>query len=549
MNIAAASSLEERVLVLMPTARDGERTARLLREEVAVTCLICADMTELCRELRLGAGAVMLTDDVLLNDPSKQLMDVLREQPPWSAVPILLLAHEGASERLLFPDAGPMQNVQFLERPVRMRALFSAVLSALRARRSQYQIRDALLKHERQAAQLAAEEEKLRQSQAELARQAEQLRTADRLKDEFLATLAHELRNPLAPITAGLALLSESPEVDVTRTLGVIQRQVSHMVRLIDDLLDVSRITRGKLELKRERVALRSVIDAAIEASQSAIERAQHELRVRVSDQPLFLDADPTRIAQIISNLLNNSSKYMRPGGSIELSAKGEGDWAVITVTDRGAGIPAEHIEDVFEMFSQVDRALERSQGGLGIGLALVRRLAEMHGGTVTAFSPGADQGSTFTVRLPLASSEVAARKSSRSAEIRAPAGKRILVVDDNSDAAEMLAMMLERSGYATQVAQDGAEALRSLPELLPHAVILDIGLPDMNGYEVAQRMRKDPRFTDTVLIALTGWGTGEDKRKALASGFHTHMTKPVNADELRATLVRLLQNPLERAG
>ena len=665
-----AGTDEERVLVLMPTARDGERTARMLREEIGVESVICQDLPQLCRELKLGAGAVLLTDDVVLGESSEPLVEVLRDQPPWSAVPILMLAREGTSERIVFPESGAPLSVTIVERPVRTRALLSAVLSALRARRSQYQIRDAILDRERQSARLAAQDEKLRfaltagrlgaweldlvsnemqcsdickanfgrpadavftytdrhesvhpddqprvraafahsvetgdlydiehrviwpngethwllvrgratyghdgrplrmggvslditerehllealrQSESELARQAEQLRTADRLKDEFLATLAHELRNPLAPITAGLALLAESPASEATRkTLGVMERQVSHMVRLIDDLLDVSRITRGKLELKRERVSLASVIDAAVEASQSAIQRARHTLHVEAADEGLVLDADPTRIAQVISNLLNNSSKYMAPGGVIELSTRREGRAAVITVSDMGSGIPAEHIEDVFEMFSQVNRALERAQGGLGIGLALVRRLVEMHGGSVTAQSAGIDKGSMFTVRLPVAASGTTIPPAPRCAEVRPQAGKRILVVDDNEDAAQMLSLMLVRSGYTTSTAHDGAEALRSAHALLPHAVILDIGLPDMSGYDVAQRMREDPRLAGTVLLALTGWGTEEDKRKALSAGFDTHITKPVNADDLRTTLVRLLQPSLERAG
>jgi signal transduction histidine kinase/CheY-like chemotaxis protein len=665
-----AETQQDRVLLLMPTQRDAERTAQLLREEINVASVICADMAQLCNELRVAAGAVLLTDDELLRDPRKQLADTLDQQPPWSSVPILMLAREGASQHIQLPAAATLHSVVVLERPVRTRALLSAVTSALRARRSQYQIRDALLERERQAAALEAQDEKLRfalaagrlgsweldlqtgelvcsdicktnfgravdapfsnddlqaavhpedrarvdaafacsltagclydveyrvlwpngeihwvmvrgraiydrdeavrmvgvslditererlhealrQSQAELARQADQLRTADRLKDEFLATLAHELRNPLAPITAGLALLAASRGNETANsTLGVMQRQVAHMVRLIDDLLDVSRITRGKLALKRERVELRKVIDAGIEGSLSAMQRGNHTLRVDIADEPLVLEADPTRMAQVISNLLNNASKYTAAGGIIELSAKREGDLAVITVDDTGYGIPADQIERVFEMFSQVNRALERSQGGLGIGLALVRRLVEMHDGTVTACSAGLDQGSRFTVRLPLASSGASLPEQIPAANVRPLEGKRILVVDDNQDAAEMLALMLERSGYSTTTAHDGHQAVAAARASMPDAIILDIGLPGMSGYEVAQRMRQDPLLASAVLIALTGWGTQEDKRKALAAGFDLHMTKPVDVDDLQRNLVRIWQErALERTG
>jgi len=378
------------------------------------------------------------------------------------------------------------------------------------------------------------------ESQAELASQAEQLRAADRLKDQFLATLAHELRNPLAPIRTGLSLVCDSPDPEVShKALSIMQRQVGHMVRLIDDLLDVARIKQGKLELKLDRIPLASAIEAAIEASLPAVQRADHTLRTQLTEEALFVDADQTRLAQIISNLLNNASKYTPNGGEIELSVRREGDSVAISVHDNGLGVPSDCLDDVFQMFNQVDQSLHRAQGGLGIGLALVRTLVEMHGGRVEVESAGLNRGSTFTVRLPLAPSEPAARSPFSE---RAPAAvqhDRILVVDDNTDAADLLALMLVQAGYETTAVVDGPTAIEAAQRLMPQIVILDIGLPGMSGYEVAERLRDDPRLSGTSLIALTGWGTPEDKRKAFAAGFDVHLTKPVAAEDLHAALGR----------
>jgi len=370
----------------------------------------------------------------------------------------------------------------------------------------------------------------------------QELRDADRKKDDFIATLAHELRNPLAPISTGVSLLSEQGDVGLAhKTLGVMRRQIDHMVRLIDDLLDVSRITRGKLELRRERVLLSQVVNAAIEANHLQLERARHTLHTRLSSEELWLDADQTRLAQIVGNLLNNACKYTPEGGEIEICSGRDGDEAVITVRDSGLGIPPDRIDDVFEMFSQVNRALDRSQGGLGIGLALVRRLVEMHEGSVSAFSEGPGLGSTFTVRLPLAhASELPRTAATKVSPLPAQLGP-ILVVDDNDDAAELLRLALEQAGHQVMTAADGRTAISTAECIVPSVFILDIGLPDMNGYELAQHFRRDQRFADTILIALTGWGSERDRLHAMGAGFDLHLTKPVSTRDLQDALGRAL--------
>jgi signal transduction histidine kinase/ActR/RegA family two-component response regulator len=480
-------------------------------------------------------------------DTAGQLAEAIRDQPPWSAVPVVVLAREGGTQRVESSVAESLASVIIVERPVRTRTLLSVILSALRSRGNQYQIRDALLLREQQAREMRAQEERLRSallalqtSQAELARQAEQLREAGQRKDEFLATLAHELRNPLAPIQTGLDLLARSrDEHKVEHALGVMHRQLRHMVRLIDDLLDVSRITQGRLELKRAHVKLGDMLDTAVEASRPAIERRKHVLQVSVSEPELIFDADLTRVAQVISNLLNNASKYTPSGGLLELSAQRDGDYGVIKVRDNGIGIPPEHLEHVFEMFSQVNRATEGSRGGLGIGLALVRSLVEMHGGTVSATSLGSG-GSTFTVRLPLAVIQQPGPEERPSAFPGPHRDKRrVLVVDDNDDAADLLSLMLEQAEYTTNKASDGPSALAAVQAWTPDVVILDIGLPGMSGYDVARELRRTS-CERLELIALTGWGSNEDKQRAMDAGFDVHLTKPVDAEKLYGALAQL---------
>ena len=379
-------------------------------------------------------------------------------------------------------------------------------------------------------------EDALRQLAADLAE-------ADRRKDEFLATLAHELRNPLAPIRNGLTILArEHPGGDRGRLVGMMDRQLVHLVRLVDDLLDVSRVTTGKVTLRRERVAVQAVLATAVETSRPLVEQAGHELRLVTPDGPLVVDGDPTRLAQVVTNLLNNAAKYTPPGGRIEVSAAADGNGAVVRVSDNGVGIPADMLPRVFDLFTQVGRSIDRAQGGLGIGLSLVRKLVELHDGSVTVESAGPGQGSTFTVRLPLAAGATAdpAPPSGPGGTRPATAARRILVVDDNVDAAESLALLLGIGGHTVTTAYSGPDAVAAAARTRPDVVFLDIGLPGMNGYEVAERLRSDPAVPRPVLVALTGWGSPDDRARAAAAGFDHHLTKPADAAQVTDLLARL---------
>ena len=369
------------------------------------------------------------------------------------------------------------------------------------------------------------------------------LREQDVRKDEFLATLAHELRNPLAPLANGLKLLKlgrgNAETVEAARTL--MERQLGHMVRLVDDLLDVSRISLGKVELKRERVELAAVVQSALETSGPLIEQMNHDLAVAVPQEPIYVDGDMTRLSQVLSNLLNNSAKYTARGGRIRLSVEREGSDAVITVQDSGVGIPGPMLPKVFEMFTQLAPSLGRSHGGLGIGLSLVQRLVELHGGTVEARSDGQDRGSSFIVRLPLLVSPEKSQPPEDGESARPTACLRILVVDDNRDSADSLAMLLTMMGHETQTAYDGLEAVDAAESFRPDLALVDIGMPKLNGYEACRRIRQQASGKTIVMIALTGWGQDHDKRRSLADGFDSHLVKPLNALALEKLLTGIV--------
>src|SRR4030095_16759465 len=375
-----------------------------------------------------------------------------------------------------------------------------------------------------------------------LRRLAADLSATDRRKNEFLATLAHELRNPLAPMTNMLevAKRAQGDSEILKRAHHTIERQLVQLVRLVDDLLDLNRINHDRLELRRSEVELSSLIEQAIEAARPLINSANHDLIVDLPEKPVYLNADRTRLAQVFGNLLNNSCKYTKPGGRISLSAKRLDGEIAVSVKDNGAGIPQDKLASVFDMFMQIDQTSETSQGGLGIGLTLVKRLTEMHGGSIVAKSAGEGQGSEFLVRLPILSEAPAETTSGPSAGAKVSPARRVLVVDDNSDNAESLAMLFQISGNTTYIAHDGIEAIEAIDQHRPEVVLLDIGLPKLDGHEVCRRIREQPWGKDIVVIALTGWGQEDDRRKSEEAGFNGHMVKPVDYDKLLELLSSL---------
>jgi signal transduction histidine kinase len=386
----------------------------------------------------------------------------------------------------------------------------------------------------RQRQQIAAQRD-------ELQAQAEALKDADRRKDEFLATLAHELRNPLAPLRQGLDILRRSPDGEGAGDIrDMMDRQLVHLVRLIDDLLDVSRVSQGKIELRKEKIEAADVVRAAVESSRPLIDAARHSLTIDVPALPIWLDADLTRLAQVLGNLLNNAAKYTPDGGRIGLTVQATGDTVVIAVSDNGIGIPAEMQSKVFQLFAQVDNHLDRARGGLGIGLALVKQLVTLHGGTVEVESAGAGQGSRFTIRMPQASAP-ASRPGAEPPQPSPARSLKILVVDDNVEVAEIAGLMLEEIGHTYRIIHDGRRALEAAKDFRPDAILLDIGLPGMDGYAVCRTLRQDDAFKRTPIIAQTGWGQDRDKMQSSEAGFDHHLVKPVTLSDLERLLANIV--------
>jgi signal transduction histidine kinase/CheY-like chemotaxis protein len=506
---------EYRVLILAPTGKDAA-LARAVVNDAKIQASVCGDMRCVINELDGGAGAVLLAEEALGDEPMARLREALGRQPAWSDLPLLVLTRPGADSPAVAAALDTLGNVTLLERPVRIASLVSALRAALRGRHRQYEMRSQLRDRERVA---------------------ERLEQADRRKDEFLATLAHELRNPLAPIRSSLHIVRQAGLMHppTAHVCEIMERQVNHMVRLVDDLLELSRITRGQIELRRQPVELASVIHAAVETSEPLIRAGHHTLEIDLPASPLWLDADPVRLSQVFSNLLNNAAKYMDDGGHIQLQARCDEDNVQVSVRDHGVGIEAEMLSNVFDMFTR-GQPPRRTLDGLGIGLTLVRSLVGMHGGRVEARSEGRGRGSEFVVSLPLTpSAQAACGQTQRGSQPLLP--PRILVVDDNRDAADSLGMFLQLSGVEVEVTHDGASALRLLARFRPQVVLLDIGMPEMDGHEVARRIRAQDEYDRTVLIALSGWGQEKDLQASRAAGIDHHLVKPVDLGRLQALL------------
>ena len=521
MPLADADGSALTLLVLPATRRDGEVTQRTLAQ-AGIDCTLCADLRSLSARLgEEGVGAIVITELAFADAALPELLAALERQPPWSEIPALVFTRERGRSPAFEAALAAMSNVTLLDYPSSTRAMVSAAQAALRGRRRQFHMRDRIAaQHEAEAA----------------------LRDADRRKDEFLATLAHELRNPLATVVTGITLLTRRPEdrERALRTLGMMDRQSRLLVKLIDDLLDVSRIATGKLVLQREPVDLRAVVEAALETSRAVLTAQSHDVRVAMPAHPVMVSGDMQRLGQAVGNLLSNAAKYTPARGRIEVTLAIDADEARLDVADSGVGIPAEMLGQVFELFAQVNQTLDRSQGGLGIGLSLVRRLIELHGGSVSGTSAGIGRGSTFGVRLPLLAAS-AAEAPADAAAGAAPAQRllRVLVIDDNADVADSLAALVGEAGHETRIAYDGPAGLAANDAFRADVVFCDIGLPGMSGHEVAARLRADPRNTGTTLVAVTGWGNDDDRQRTAHAGFDLHLTKPVSAEAIDQVLAR----------
>ena len=524
-----AGPQEERVLVLAPTPRDAELCARIF-EEAGMTSFSCCDLGMLQAEIEIGAGAILLPEEAVTHGYTDELVAWFGRQPPWSDLPVLVMSRPGADSATVAEAMDRFGNVTVLERPIRVTALVSAARTALRARQRQYEARRHLAQIERSALELVE---------------------ADRRKDEFLAILAHELRNPLAPIRSSLSILQHTGSGDpqARRVHTIIERQVEHIVRLVDDLMEVSRITRGKIELRKQPVELGAALRGAMEIGRPAIEAAHHELTLELPPFPLIVEGDAVRLAQVFANLLNNAAKYTVSGGRILVAAAREDDVAVVSVRDNGTGIPSDVLPHVFELFVQGGPPADRAPDGLGIGLTLARRLVEMHSGTITAHSDGPGRGSEFVVRLPLAPKLTVGLGNEPVAHATRLAPRRILVVDDNRDAAASLGLLLELLGTDVHISSNGPDALAALDTFRPSVVVLDIGMPGMDGHEVARQVRQRPAGRDTTLIALTGWGQDEDRRRSRAAGFDHHLVKPADIGALESLLASLDVGQKDRVG
>lgn len=633
-------NLEQRVVVLLPTAMDAALTESIL-DQAGLQCVRCATLEEVCDQLSVGAATVLLAEEALRDGRCECLTSWLLRQPKWSDLPILVIARHGADSSDVAHSMELLGNVTVLERPMRVAALVSSVRSALRARQRQYQLRDQLLQRERDLevqSRLAAivassddailsaslegiietwnagaerlygyspqetigqsimllvppelrDEERVILERISRGEQIDQLETvrvakdgrhidvsltaspvrnsagavvgaskvardvterkqaevalreADRRKNEFLATLAHELRNPLAPIRNSLHILRMTARNDATaeRVFNMLERQLNHMVRLVDDLMELSRITRGVIELRKEETDLATVLRSAVETSSPLITAGGHQFAMSLPQEPIPLYADVIRLGQVFSNLLNNAAKYTEGGGQITLSVRQSKDEVFVSVRDNGIGIPASIKPKVFDLFVQADRFTNRAQSGLGIGLTLVKRLTEMHGGTVAVESEGIGQGSEFIVRLPISPSRSIGVSPPQAVHaVKCSPQRRVLVVDDNQDSAASLAILLRFLGADVQTANDGTTALSTIESCRPDVVFLDIGMPGMDGLEVARRVRRRADFDGVLLVALTGWGQAEDRDRTRAAGFNRHLVKPADVTTLKLLL------------
>jgi signal transduction histidine kinase len=507
---AIAEPEELRVLIAAPTGRDAELLRQML-EKAGISCRVCPDLLGVQLEMRAGAGAVVLTEEAL-NGSLPELEETLRSELPWSRLPFLVFPANPSGIEAVSPRVRRLAKaaaVTLLDRPIRKLSLISSVEAALRNRRQQYEVRELLSRLERDV----------------------------KSRDEFLAMLSHELRNPLATILTAVQLAERRESgAGPWRERGTILRQTQLLSRLVDDLLDVSRVTAGKIVLHRAPVDVRELVERCAQAVSSEAASRKIELRVRGGQRRWVLEADAVRLEQVVNNLLTNALKYTPPGGTVEVTVVPEESEGEIRVRDTGVGIEPEILPRVFDLFAQGEKTLARAQGGLGIGLTLVRSLVELHGGSVRAQSEGSGRGSTFIVRLPrLAQEPAEAARPRQSPQVTA---LRILVVEDHEDLREGLCELLEDLGHTVFAATNGEDGIAAAIKARPDVALVDIGLPVLDGYAFARRIRQE-LGRRPLLIALTGYGLEEDRRRALEAGFDDYLAKPATAGAIQRALAR----------
>jgi signal transduction histidine kinase/CheY-like chemotaxis protein len=504
----------EVILILAPTGRDAPLAAKVLSAQ-GFAPILCPDLDTLTAEFDVGAGAVLLAEEALVSPRLRRLAEAIERQPPWSDIPVVVLSRADPGDgmsRSTSAATAALGNVAILDRPVRLITLVSAVRVALRARRRQYHVR-ALL---------------------------ERLERSVHDRDHFLAMLGHELRNPLAAIALSLQVIARGrgQDPDAQRRLEAIERQSRHLTRLVDDLLDVSRVTSGRMRLTLEPVDVAALVErCAVEATTLARSRGL-ELALAVAPLPVVVQGDAVRLEQIVQNLLTNAKKYTPSGGRVRVAVTSSEGRAVITVEDTGIGIAKEMLGRIFEPFTQEQGSLDRAQGGLGLGLSVVQGLVELHGGAVAVESEGRGRGSRFTVTLPLATRHSASAAALPEGERAAAPGASlfVVVIEDNDDIRESLELLLEMSGYRVASASDGPSGVALVLAQKPDVALVDIGLPGLDGYEVGRAARA-ALGARLLLVAITGYGQPEDAQRAKDAGFDAHLTKPVEIAAVEAML------------
>lgn len=508
--MAPTPGVDDRILILAPTGKDAELACAAL-QSAGIHAEITPDIESLCEEIAIGAGAVLITDEALDLHAMRCLRTVINAQPAWSDFPLLIFTSRPNSEEFVrsFEPLGTRANVTMIERPIRVKTMISAAQAAMRARRRQYEVQGLVSELERRVAE----------------------------RDNFLAMLSHELRNPLAAISLAVDSLGVENE-GLSNEHAILMRQTRHLAKLVDDLLDIARVTTGKISLHRSEVDVADIAEHCVETMRPRAEARRVKLSFQHTQSRAMVLGDGVRLEQIVNNLLSNAIKYTPPNGEVEVFVEADANEVTLRVRDTGKGISPEQLSRIFELFMQGDVTLDRTEGGMGVGLTLVKKLVDLHRGSVHAYSRGRGNGSEFVVRLPIATS---LQRNHVSADVRTDAttdGRKrtILVIEDNNDIRDLLRLKLRQLGHIVEAAEDGTRGLQKLFDNPPEVALIDIGLPGIDGYEIARQVR-EKLGAEIYLIALTGYGQAEDKKKALEAGFDVHLTKPADFGDLQMLL------------